>query len=161
MAAVVQDKIYKGVYKYSGETDASSQPHGHGERSFHKAGHAMDGCSYSGQFAGGEKDGAGLFRHALGAVLISEYVRDQIHGVSQTTQLNGDVFRGRYASNKKQGCGLNTLASGMVRMAMYNDDKKTGEALLVRADGTKVVEDWAADVILKSTKGLKILSSLL
>jgi hypothetical protein len=96
--------------------------------------------------------------HGNGMSIVGQF-RDGIqHGLQRTYDEHGAVFQdSEYADGQLHGKVRFANVNGAKRLEFRNNGRIVGPALVYKADGTKVVEQWSAGALVGRSRGLFLL----
>jgi hypothetical protein len=131
--------------RYSGSM-ADGKAHGLGLVHYR----AGDGfASYAGEFANSELHGRGFADLPDGSHYEGEFANDEPHGFGTHTASDGARYQGEFRNGKASGKGTYTAANGDMYLGSFINDNPDGELVLVRTDGTKVIQNWKNGELVK------------
>ena len=106
-------------------------------------------ASYAGEFADSELSGRGFSEHPDGSHYEGEFAKDEPHGVGSYTTADGARYQGEFRDGTPAGKGTYTAPNGDMYYGSFANSKPEGEIVLVRKDGSKVLQVWKNGELVK------------
>jgi len=104
-----------------------------------------NGCSYSGNYAGGQRSGRGVYSCTNGYRYDGEWLQNIQNGRGIEILPTGEKYEGNFVANKHSGNGRLTYTDGAIYEGEFKNGLRDGVGTLQFKDGARYVGEWKAD----------------
>jgi hypothetical protein len=104
-----------------------------------------NGCSYTGNYVGGQRAGKGVYACPGGYRFEGSYSGGQPNGVGVEV-MGAQKYEGEFSNGKRQGLGRMTYVDGSTYEGEFKNGLRDGTGTAVFKDGSQYVGEWKADL---------------
>ena len=104
-----------------------------------------NGCSYTGGYASGARDGRGVYSCPDGYRYEGNYAAGEINGAGKEKLKTGEIYEGAFVSGERNGLGRMTYVDGSTYEGDFVRGAREGTGTQTFKDGSVYVGEWKND----------------
>jgi hypothetical protein len=105
-----------------------------------------NGCSYSGNYANGQRSGKGVYTCAGGYRYEGNFMLGEQNGIGAETLPSGQKYEGNFVNGKRQGLGKMNYTDGSYYEGEFRDSKREGVGTSTYKDKSQYIGEWKGDL---------------